>query len=132
MAAKKRLARTIVADFHGEEAASAASENWARMFQQKEAAEDLEEVAIAYADVANVAGSASSATNSAGDWEVRLPKLLVKIGLAASGSEANRKIVEGAVKVEGKVCGPVFGGTQPLPARLVVRLGKRAKIALIS
>jgi len=26
----------------------------------------------------------------------------------------------------------VFGGTQPLPARLVVRLGKRAKIALIS
>ena len=132
MAAKKLLARTIVADFHGEEAASAASENWARMFQQKETAEDLEEVAVAYADVASTARPADSVTGSVDGWEVRLPKLLVKLGLAASGSEANRKIVEGAVKVDGQVCGPVFGGTQPLPARLVVRLGKRAKIALIS
>src|SRR5580658_7691824 len=52
MEAKKRLARTIVADFHGEAAAASADENWARMFQQKEAAEDLEEVAVAYAEVA--------------------------------------------------------------------------------
>ncbi len=44
MAAKTRLARTIVADFHGEAAAHTADENWARMFQQKETAEDLEEV----------------------------------------------------------------------------------------
>ena len=44
MEAKKRLARTIVADFHGEAAALAADENWARMFQQKETAEDLQEV----------------------------------------------------------------------------------------
>ncbi len=132
MATKKLLARTIVADFHGEAAALAADENWALMFQQKETAEDLEEVAVAYADVASTARPADSVTGSVDGWEVRLPKLLVKIGLAASGSEANRKIVEGAVKVDGKVCGPVFGGTQPLPARLVVRLGKRAKIALIS
>ena len=51
MEAKKRLARTITSGFHGEEAALSADENWARMFQQKEVAEDLEEVALAYADL---------------------------------------------------------------------------------
>ena len=50
MEVKKRLARLIVAGFHGESAACNADENWARMFQQKETAEDLEEAAIAYAD----------------------------------------------------------------------------------
>src|ERR1700729_1141632 len=35
MEAKKSLARTIVAGFHGQDAARAADENWARQFQQK-------------------------------------------------------------------------------------------------
>jgi tyrosyl-tRNA synthetase len=121
MAAKKKLARTIVAGFHGDEAAQAADENWARMFQQKEVAEDLEEVAVAFADVAGPEGSK----------QVRLPKLLVKLGLAASGSEANRKIAEKAVKLDGEAAsGNVFSADQ-LPARIVVRLGKRAKVAVI-
>jgi tyrosyl-tRNA synthetase len=133
MEAKKRLARSITAGFHGEDAAQSADENWAKMFQQKETAEDLEEVAVAYADVVGPAQSAPSETDPAEVWQIRLPKLLVQMGLAASGAEANRKIVEGAVKVNGKVCGgPVFGGTERLPARVVVRLGKRAKVAVIS
>jgi len=74
MEVKKRLAWTITAGFHGEAAAVNADENWARMFQQKETAEDLEEVAVAYADVAGPEGSR----------QVRLPKLLVQLGLAAS------------------------------------------------
>src|SRR5271165_4090848 len=48
MEAKKRLARTITAGFHGEAAAESADESWARMFQQKGESEDLEEVAVAY------------------------------------------------------------------------------------
>jgi len=38
MEAKKRLARTITAGFHGAAAAQEADENWAKMFQQKDAA----------------------------------------------------------------------------------------------
>jgi tyrosyl-tRNA synthetase len=57
MEVKKRLARTITADFYGEEAAQSADENWARMFQQKETAEDLEEVSITFADVAGASGA---------------------------------------------------------------------------
>jgi len=33
--AKKRLARTITAGFHGAEGRQTADESWARMFQQK-------------------------------------------------------------------------------------------------
>ena len=86
MQAKKNLARTIVAGFHGEAAAEHAAENWARMFQQKAESEDLEEVDVAFADV--------TVSTEAACLQIRLPKLLVQLGLAASGAEANRKIGE--------------------------------------
>jgi tyrosyl-tRNA synthetase len=120
MEAKKKLARTIVASFHGEAEAASADENWARMFQQKETAEDLEEVAVAFADVAGPEPK-----------QIRLPKLLVKLGLATSGAEANRKIAERAVRLGGENAPGVLITVDALPARLVVRLGKRAKVAVI-
>jgi tyrosyl-tRNA synthetase len=124
MEAKKRLARTITAGFHSEAAALAADENWARMFQQKEPAEDLEEVALAYADLVGPPGAP-------GALQIRLPKLLVQLGLAASGAEASRKIAENAVKLDGEPASNALIPLAALPARIVVRLGKRAKIALI-
>ncbi len=120
MEAKKKLARTITAGFHGEAAALSADENWARMFQQKEAAEDLEEVQVAFADVAGPEPN-----------QVRLPKLLVALGLAASGAEANRKIAEKAVRLDGETAEGAFFSISSLPAKVVVRLGKRAKIAIL-
>lgn len=121
MEAKKRLARTITAGFHGEAAAQAADENWARMFQQKSVSENLEEVHIAFGDVEGPAEI----------LQIRLPKLLVQLGLAASGAEANRKIAEKAVKLDGEVAANSLVPIDGLPARLVVRLGKRAKMAVI-
>ncbi len=111
----------LIVPTHGDAAAVSADQNWARMFQQKEAAEDLEEVAIVFA---NVAGPEAN--------QIRLPKLLVTMGLAASGAEANRKIAEKAVKVDGDAVESLLIRVGPLPARLTVRLGKRAKIAKIS
>jgi tyrosyl-tRNA synthetase len=124
MEIKKKLARTITAGFHGEPAAAHADENWARMFQQKAASEDLEEVHIAYADVAGPPGGD-------GGLQIRLPKLLVQLNLAASGAEANRKIAEKAVKLDGDLAPNAVFPMDALPARIVVRLGKRAKVAVI-
>jgi tyrosyl-tRNA synthetase len=121
MEVKKRLARTITADFHGEAAAQIADENWAKMFQQKETAEDLEEVLISFADIA---GQESN--------QIRLPKLLVALGLAASNAEASRKIAEKAVKLDGESAVSALFSVASLPARIVVRLGKRAKVAVIA
>ena len=120
METKKKLARTITAGFHGEAAAQSADENWARMFQQKAESEDLEEVVVCFAGVTDPQGF------------LVIPKLLVQVGLAASNSEANRKIAEGAVKLNGDVFGGLRVKLPNLPARIVMRLGKRAKVAVIS
>ncbi|MDR5729861.1 MAG: tyrosine--tRNA ligase, partial [Terriglobia bacterium] len=121
MEIKKKLARTITAGFHSEAAAAHADENWARMFQQKQTSEDLEEVAVAYAEIAGP-----------DPRQIRLPKLLVRLGLAASGAEATRKIAEGAVKLDGEPATNAIVTLDTLPARPVVRLGKRAKVAVIN
>jgi tyrosyl-tRNA synthetase len=63
---------------------------------------------------------------------LQIRKLLVQIGLAASNAEANRKIAEKAVKLDGDVFGGVMVRLPKLPARIAVRLGKRAKVAVIS
>jgi tyrosyl-tRNA synthetase len=125
MEAKKRLARTIVTDFHSPEEATRADENWARMFQQRVVAEDLEEVSVTYADLVGPSGLP-------GGLAIRLPKLLVHLGLAASGAEASRKIAEKAVKLDGETATNAIIPIEKLPARLTVRLGKRAKVAVIS
>jgi tyrosyl-tRNA synthetase len=117
--AKKRLARTITADFHGEDEAIRADENWARMFQQKGESEGLEEVAVAYITVTDAQGY------------LMIPKLLVQMGLATSNTEANRKIAEKAVKINGDVIDALKVKLDRHPARVVVRLGKRAKLAEI-
>jgi tyrosyl-tRNA synthetase len=144
MEVKKRLALTITGGFHGEAAAASADENWARMFQQKETAEDLEEIDIQFGDVAQINTGNRPITiipdQEEGavipmhleDCVIRLPKLLVALGLAASNAEATRKIAEKAVKLDGDTAeGPVIL-LSAVPARVVVRLGKRAKIAIIA
>jgi tyrosyl-tRNA synthetase len=142
MEAKKRLARTITAGFHDETSAQIAQENWKQMFQDGLATTDLEEVSVSYEDIAgpqpavhfglpvNFPSSPASSTYVAG-LQIRLPKLLVALGLATSGAEANRKIAEKAVKLDGE---PTTNALIPLPSlphRIVVRLGKRAKVAVI-
>jgi tyrosyl-tRNA synthetase len=123
MEAKKRLARTIVAGFHGAEAAQQADANWARQFQQKsDDVEGLEEVRIPYAEIAGSAEAGHS---------IRVPKLLVRLGLAASGSEANRKLAENAVRIDGETVTAPAITLAGLPTRLTVRVGKRARVGLI-
>jgi tyrosyl-tRNA synthetase len=142
MEAKKRLARTIIAGFHGEAAAASADENWAKMFQQKETAEDLEEVAIRFEEISGIGRNAQQplyVSPNDGSIElplsecvIRLPKLLVALGLAASTTDANRKIAEKAVKLDGETTSGNTVTVASLPARIVVRLGKRAKVAVIT
>ena len=90
MQAKKELARRIVADFHSAEAANQAAEDWARQFQKDELPENVEEVSVPRAEVSTPEG------------DIRLDRLLARSGLVPSVSEANRKIKEGAVRVNGE------------------------------
>jgi tyrosyl-tRNA synthetase len=68
--------------------------------------------------------------------QLRLDKLLVKLGLAASNTEASRLIKQGAVKIADKVHTSNFieavEELREFPAKWPIRVGKRIKIALIN
>jgi tyrosyl-tRNA synthetase len=130
MEAKKRLAETITAGFHGEEVAKQAAENWSKQFQQNEIPENLEEVSVDYTDLLGISLPIEPGSKS---LQVRVPKLLMKLGLATSGSEASRKIAEHAVKIDGQpVANSLFTLTleNKPQTRVTVRVGKRAKVAV--
>jgi tyrosyl-tRNA synthetase len=134
MALKKALARRIVQDFHGEQAAQEADANWAKQFQKDEVPENVERVEMSISEVGwTMASEMGGPTNqgAANPPGVRLDKVLVKCGLASSGAEAARKIKEGAVRVGGNVETSTRISVQSLPAELTLRLGKRMKLAVI-
>jgi tyrosyl-tRNA synthetase len=118
MEVKKRLARTIVAGFHSQEAAQKADANWAKQFQRDEAPEDLDEVAIPAGEVGWTPETGA----------IRLDKLLVRLGLAASAAEATRLVKQGAVRVDGGIVQGTHSQVA-VPGRVVVRAGKRSKAA---
>lgn len=85
MEAKKRLARTVVTQFHGEAAAGKAEAAFARIVQQRELPEKIEGIRIV--------------TPSEGEplWRV-----VVMAGMVPSNSEARRQIQQGAVELDGE------------------------------
>ena len=115
---KKALAWRIVKDFHSAKAADRAQADWEKQFQKDEVPEEAESVTLAHTEVASKDGG------------IRVDKLLVRIGMASSVSEAGRKIKEKAVKVNGEV---VLGNVIPLgidPAihtTITIRLGRKLK-----
>ncbi len=96
MEAKKELARRIVQDFHGEQAAKQADENWAKQFQKGEAVEALT------LEIKNVLSDAEIQAPNLNPV-VRMDKVIVAAGMAASGAEAQRLRKQKAVKVNDRV-----------------------------
>ena len=162
METKKKLALTIVAGFHGETAACNSGENWARMFQQKGVAGDIESVIVEASkiyvgfsqEVEEEQGKEELWQAQGEEWNRRAGrgepqyggavgiysavKLIRELGLA-SATEATKLIKAGAVSIDGKKQTSVYitrtglpGPTATAPLHLTVRVGKRAKIAIIS
>jgi tyrosyl-tRNA synthetase len=126
MQAKKELARRIVEDFNGADAAAKAGEDWARQFQKDEVPEEVEEIAIAPSDV-------GGSVDSSGRLGIRADRLLVKCGLAPSTTDAARKLKQGSVKINNQVANePRLIVAGPPPAKLTLRVGKQLRVALIS
>jgi len=86
---KFELARELVARFHGAAAAEQAQQNFTSRFAEKALPTDLPEIAVCCA---------------AGETAVPLLVALTESGvaLAASRSEARRKVAEGAVRIDGE------------------------------
>jgi tyrosyl-tRNA synthetase len=111
--AKRRVAREIVALYHGERAAVAAEDRFDTVFRRGAVPDDVPEQQL-----------------PAGD-PVHLPALLVALGFAASASAARRLIDQGAVRLDGE---PVGSGRYDMARAVldgaVLAAGKRRQARL--
>src|ERR1035437_3128497 len=85
MEIKKSLAGLIVTDFHSRDAAERAARDWTAQFQEGRVPDHVLEVAIEVTENG-----------------VRLDKLLFRVDLAESVSDAGRKLKQKAVRVNGE------------------------------
>jgi tyrosyl-tRNA synthetase len=111
MEVKMALGQRIVADFHSEAEAVAASEAFSREVRQGLEPTDTETVDLP--------------PEARAEKGIRIDKLIAKIGLADSVSDAVRKIEAGAVEINGVISKDRF-----LPDEagvLVIRVGKKWK-----
>ncbi len=111
MALKHSLAKRVVTDFHGETSARGGEETFRRVVQNREVPEVMPELDL----------PAEMRNQSA----IRIDKLLRAAGLARSGGEANRKLRENAVSVNGvkhrEMSYEIPAGT----SELVLKFGKK-------
>jgi tyrosyl-tRNA synthetase len=113
--AKMDLAGTIVTDFHGHAAAKAAREEFNKVVRQRDVPSDIETI-----DLPDGVRSANA---------IRLDKLLARIGLADSVTDAVRKIKAGAVEVDrSKHSGLVLNAAGAMLTIQVGRKWKRVRI----
>ncbi|HJP65683.1 MAG TPA: tyrosine--tRNA ligase [Actinomycetota bacterium] len=96
--AKRRLAREIVAAYHGEGEGRAAEERFDQVHKRRETPEDVPEFAVREADVFS--------ESKGGGISLNVPALLVQLGLAESRSEARRLMAQEGVRADGKVVTP--------------------------
>jgi tyrosyl-tRNA synthetase len=83
MEAKKALAKSIIRDFHSAEAAEEAEAEFRRVFSERQAPTEIEEIAL-----------------PASDEKQFLTKVIVLAGLAETNKEAQRLVAQGGVLVD--------------------------------
>jgi tyrosyl-tRNA synthetase len=125
MQAKKDLAHRIAADFHSAEAAERAADDWAKQFQKDQVPEDVEEISVSLEEI-------GGSMDEQGRNLVRVDRLLVKCGLAVSTTDAGRKLKQGSLRIGDSVqTQPYLMIPGPLPVRLLLRVGKQLRVAII-
>ncbi len=104
---KDEMAREIVATYHGEDAAQEASEEFRRVFSQRELPSEMPDVEVAAEDLTNGA--------------IWIIKLVRAAGFAPSNSEARRLVQQGGVRINDE---PIKDDT----ASVVVKTGDVLKV----
>jgi tyrosyl-tRNA synthetase len=111
--AKVDLAKRIVTDFHGADAAERAAEEFERRFARKELPEEIAIIEL-----------------NEDEYRSTIERIMVRCGLAESTSDARRKIEQGGVRIDGQRIGrdlaPDF--RRPEADAFTLQVGKRGAV----
>jgi len=113
MELKKRLAGELVTQLYDKRAASEAERNFSRVFQKREAPEEIKEYRLSFSEFA---------PDLTQPVNIDISRLLVETGLAESRSEANRLISQGGTVIAGET---VTSRIAPVQSGTVIKVGKR-------
>jgi tyrosyl-tRNA synthetase len=114
MEAKMQLAHAVIAGFHGEDAAKKATDEFQRVFRDRQAPEEAPRRHLKRGE------------------PKRLSVLLVELGLAASRSEAERLIKQGGVEVAGRRVDDVKREIDlSKPSEFLLRAGKKKFLRIV-
>ena len=132
MDAKMRLAQEVIAAFHGKDAARKAAENFQRVFRERLAPEEMQEIRLTRRSdgflVTQTRDAALQVISASPKW----PQLLKYLSQAESISEAARIVEQGGLEINGKVVkNPTAKLDTTKDASYDVRVGKRKFLRII-
>ena len=123
---KQELARRLVADFHGEAAATEAEAEFERVFAGGGAPDEVPAFLFASASGALLAAGSESSVKVG----VLLVEQLVGAGVVASKNEARRLVEQGAVAVDGERVSDPHAALARRDSAYLIKVGKRRFIRL--
>ena len=132
MDAKMRLAQEVIAAFHGKDAARKAAENFQRVFRERLAPEEMQEIRLTRRSdgflVTQTRDAALQVISASPKW----PQLLKYLSQAESISEAARIVEQGGLEINGKIVkNPTAKLDTTKDASYDVRVGKRKFLRII-
>jgi tyrosyl-tRNA synthetase len=132
MDVKMRLAQEVIAGFHGEEAARKAAENFQRVFRDRQAPVEMEEVRLKRRPDGFLEIHTSEAALQVVSPSPKWPQLMKYLSQAESISGAARIIEQGGLEINGKIVkDPMAKLDTNVNASYEVRLGKRKFLRII-
>ncbi len=134
MDAKMRLAEEIVSGFHGPEAARKAAENFQRVFRDRQAPAQMQEIRLKRIDgglvtqVESQGATVSQIISGVRKWS----QVLAYLKQIESAAEAERLIKQGGLEIDGQIVKDPTAKLDPIgAASYEVRLGKKKFLRLI-
>jgi tyrosyl-tRNA synthetase len=132
MDVKMRLAQEVIAGFHGEEAARKAAENFQRVFRDRQAPAEMQEMRLMRLPDGTLKTQTPDVALQVISRAPKWPQLLKYLSLVGSISEAARLVEQGGLEVNGTIVrDPLARLDTNLAASYDVRVGKKKFLRII-
>ena len=136
MDVKMRLAQEVISDFRGAEAATKAADNFQRVFRDRQAPEEVQEIRVRRISDQLITfekrSDATVQTRSSPLGRERWSKFLSLSGNVSSTAEAERLIKQGAIEVNGQILSePTAGIYLNEKTEYMVRIGKKKFLRIV-